>query len=99
MISTMSDSLNHFEAAFVTAAGFRRLATTEKGYLCYAPCKAEPGDVIAILADCHAPVVLRRQPGGHFQFIGTCHVHGIMHGEAVRMLNSRQRLSEEFDIR
>jgi hypothetical protein len=54
MISTMSDSLKHLEAAFVTAARFRRLATTEKGYLCYAPCKAEPGDVIAILADCHA---------------------------------------------
>jgi hypothetical protein len=99
MISTMSDSLNHFEAAFVTVAGFRRLATTEKGYLCYAPCKAEPGDVIAILADCHAPVVLRRQPEGHCRFVGTCYVHGIMHREGVKTLNLRQRLSEEFDIR
>jgi hypothetical protein len=99
MISTMSDSLKYFEAAFVTAAGFRRLATTKKGYLCYAPFTAEPGDVIIILADCHAPVLLRRQREEHFQFIETVYVHGIMRGEAAKMFTSQEWLLEESDIR
>ncbi|TVY65743.1 Heterokaryon incompatibility protein 6 OR allele [Lachnellula suecica] len=81
--------------ALAMAVGRRRLATTRQGYLCLVPFDTEVGDVIAILSDCHAPVVLRTR-GDHYSFIGTCYVHGIMQGEAV---TSGWLNSQDFDIR
>ncbi|KAG0648667.1 Heterokaryon incompatibility protein [Hyphodiscus hymeniophilus] len=88
---TMSQLLN----AFDVAKTYRRLATSEKGYICLAPSTTRCGDIIAVLFDCSVPVVLREKPE-HFEFIGTCYVHGIMKGEAMGGLTSRD--SVEFNL-
>lgn len=80
--------------SFADSVRGRRLATTEKGYLCLAPYDTAVGDTIAILSDCQVPVVLRGK-GDHYEFIGSCYVHGIMHGEACKLGLS----SMEFNIR
>jgi hypothetical protein len=79
-----SESLNLLWTAFGIATGRRRLASTTLGYLCMAPFNTQLGDKIVALSDCHAPVVLRGE-NGHYRFIGTCYVHGIMKGELALM--------------
>jgi hypothetical protein len=79
-------TLTQFKTAFVNAVGYRKLATTAKGYLCLVPQNAEVGDSIVILLDCNVPVVLRPR-GSEYSFLGTCYVHGIMHGEGVSGLD------------
>jgi len=58
------------------------------------PFDTKVGDVIAILHDCHAPVILRKED--HYKFIGTCYVHGIMQGEVAKMDGFDPK---KFDIR
>jgi hypothetical protein len=90
--------LAHIKTSFTIAVGYRKLATTEKGYLCLVPQHAKAGDVVVILVDCSAPVVLRQRETG-YEFIGTCYVHGIMDVEAMVGLKPEQRISHEFHIR
>lgn len=91
--SDPSSEWNHLSVAFGIAVGRRRLATTRLGYLCMAPFDTQLGDTIAVLYDCHVPVVLRKE-NEHYRFIGTCYVHGIMNGEVVK----DKMKSEWFDI-
>lgn len=88
--------LNLFAMAFDIAVGQRRLATTQSGYLCMVPFDTRLGDIIAILHDCHAPVVLRKESKGiEYKFIGTCYVHGIMTPEdAYGEIANADRLRE-----
>jgi hypothetical protein len=95
LISGHNSEWLDLSTAIKIAFGRRRLATTKLGYLCLAPFDTQLGDVIAILYDCHAPVVLREE-GDHYKFIGTCYVHGIMQGEASEVVVPG---SKEFDIR
>ncbi|KAF8849657.1 HET-domain-containing protein [Acephala macrosclerotiorum] len=76
----------------------RRLSTTEKGYLCMVPADTRRGDIIAVLFNCHVPVVLR-QHGCCYEFVGTCYVHGIMQGEAVASLDNGDCITQGFDLR
>jgi hypothetical protein len=97
-----NDELAQFKTALSNALGYRKLASTEKsGYLCLVPLDAKAGDIVAVLADCSVPVLLRRHgaQGMSYEFVGTCYVHGIMHGEAVKGLDVKTRFPEEFDIR
>jgi hypothetical protein len=92
-----ASELAHIKTSFTIAVGYRKLATTKKGYLCLVPNHARAGDVVVILVDCCAPVVLRQRgnEAGYYEFIGTCYVHGIMDGEAM----VGQRFEDEFHIR
>ena len=58
----------------------RRLVTTATGYLGLAVEAVEPGDVVAFLAGCHFPVVLRSDGEMH-KVVGECYVNGLMEGE------------------
>lgn len=99
-IPNSDDALEHFKTAFTNAVGYRKLAPTERGSLGLVPLEAKPGDVVVILADCSAPVLLRwREIEEDYEFIGTCYVHGIMQGEAMTGLDAEERISEEFYIR
>lgn len=99
-IPNSNDALEHFKTAFTNAVGYRKLAPTERGSLGLVPLEAKPGDVVVILADCSAPVLLRwREIEEDYEFIGTCYVHGIMQGEAMIGLDAEERISEEFYIR
>jgi len=88
-------------SAFVIAAGYRKLATTEQGYLCLVPLDARTGDIVVILADCSAPVLVRQhgEAKAVYEFIGSCYVHGIMHGELIDGLPLDDPFDKMFDIR
>ncbi|PVH77690.1 HET-domain-containing protein [Cadophora sp. DSE1049] len=91
-------ALAHFKSAFITAVGHRKLASTQKGYVCLAPLSTLPGDMVVILADCSAPIILRKWSWSQScEFLGTVYVHGIMHGEAIA--DSEDPFAQEFDIR
>jgi hypothetical protein len=92
--------LARFKSAFTIGVGYRKLATTENGYLCLIPLDAEVEDIVVILVDCSAPVLLRRRGNkdGEYDFIGTCYVHGIMHGEAVEQVDADDRFPDKFNI-
>ncbi|KAN0099210.1 HET domain containing protein [Hyaloscypha variabilis] len=90
-----------FKSAFLIGVGYRKLATTEQGYLCLVPLDARTGDIVVILADCSAPVLVRRrgEETAWYQFIGTCYMHGIMHGELIDGLHIEDLFDEVFDMR
>lgn len=89
--------LNNLRTALTNALGYRKLATTSKGYISLVPYSCQVGDLVVILADCSAPVLLRKR-GGRYEFIGTAYVHGVMRGEAVESLSAEERIGGEFDI-
>lgn len=73
---------------------WRRLITTEKGYLGLAIAATEPDDRICILVGCKTPLVLRPR-GAYFQVIGECYIHGIMRGEIAKDIREgRLRMDE-----
>lgn len=74
----------------------RRLAVSQKGYLCLVPAYTEQGDIIAVLLGCDVPVVLRRRRD-YYECIGVCYVHGIMQGEAMAGVHDSDL--QTFDIR
>lgn len=92
--------LARFKSAFTIGVGYRKLATTENGYLCLVPLDAEVEDIVIILVECSAPVLLRKQENkeGGYEFIGTCYVHGIMYGEAVDQLHVDDGFFDDFNI-
>jgi hypothetical protein len=96
-----ASELAHIKTSFTIALGYRKLAATEKGYMCLVPQYARAGDVVVILVDCCAPVVLRQRENEEtgYEFIGTCYVHGIMDGKAMVGLKPEQRIGDEFHIR
>jgi hypothetical protein len=64
---------------------WRRLVTTDKGYLGLVPAAMVAGDCIAVVPGCSVPLVLRREKE-MFRVIGECYVHGIMSGEVMALL-------------
>ena len=76
----------------------RKLLTTKGGYLVLGPESAQSGDTIAVLFGCQVPVIVR-QHADHYEFIGTCYVHGIMQGEALVELDTGECEAQWFDIR
>ena len=60
-----------------------RFVATAEGYIGLAPRATQPGDIIAVLLGSNTPVVLRPESNRRFGVIGSCYVHGLMHGEGV----------------
>ena len=81
----------------------RRLMTTKKGYLGWAPDniygsdsdQTWQGDLIAIIFGCSTPVVIRPY-GQRFKVIGEAYVQGLMDGEAMELLKSGGVQSQNF---
>jgi hypothetical protein len=66
---------------------YRRLITTERGYIGNAPRPVRRGDVVGVLFGCCAPLILRPDPdvdGDCFEIVAECYLQGIMDGEIVR---------------
>lgn len=51
-----------------------------------APSSSRIGDVVCVIFGCDMPVVLRRNKGGPYTFVGGCYADGIMYGEAMEGL-------------
>ena len=67
---------------------YRRLITTDRGYIGIALDIVAQGDAVAVLFGCSMPMVLRKQGGDsqgevYWRIIGECYIHGIMDGEAM----------------
>ncbi|KAH6711009.1 heterokaryon incompatibility protein-domain-containing protein [Leptodontidium sp. MPI-SDFR-AT-0119] len=76
----------------------RRFFVTKKGYMGLGPQGILPWDTVCVLFGGDTPYVLRKKEGC-WQFIGECYVHGIMKGEAVRVLKDGVDEGEVFEIR
>lgn len=89
----------------VIALQQRRLATTKTGHLALVPDNTNADDVIALLAGCNFPVVLRPAtshpatadsaahdlPCASYRFAGECYVDGLMNGEGMKTADGNDR--------
>jgi hypothetical protein len=82
-----------FQRDFAIACSGRRAFLTEKGYMGVGPTRIATGDDIYVLAGGSHPLVLRPFPtakrSNTFELVGDCYVHGIMDGEAVEGISTR----------
>jgi hypothetical protein len=86
------------EAAMTNGLTFRRLLTTEGGYIGTGPYETEPGDVVAILLGYNVPILLRPAKSGLYTVIGEAYIHGIMYGEGLAELRKRDLVPEVFRL-
>jgi hypothetical protein len=79
-----SDTTAFVNLAQDLAAGLsgNRLMKTRGGLLGTVPRHTDIGDIIAVLAACDMPMVLRPN-GKHYEVLGSCFVEGLMHGESA----------------
>lgn len=68
-----------------------------------APQSVKEGDLICIVYGCSVPVVLRKliddENDKSYELIGECYIHGMMDGEAFRILQEMKIKKEEFELR
>jgi hypothetical protein len=70
-----------------------------------APQSVREGDLICIVYGCSVPVVLRKfwideeTKNCYYVLIGECYIHGMMDGEAFRILQEMKIEKEEFELR
>jgi len=86
-----------FRNSWTSANATRRMATTDKGYICMVPELARTGDLVCVLFGCRIPVILR-QKEDYFIFIGESYVHGIMFGESMTELRKGGHKVREFKL-
>ncbi|KAE9374405.1 hypothetical protein N431DRAFT_405034 [Stipitochalara longipes BDJ] len=76
-----------------------RLFTTKSGYVGIGPNTCQPGDKVVVIFGCASPLVLHPL-NSHYQLVGECYVHGIMHGETVQDPSRREcEIAVDFEIR
>ena len=66
-------------------AGNPQFMVTQSGRLGLAPRNAELGDVVAVFLGGRMPLLLRPTTTHQFLFVGQCHIHQMMHGEAMEL--------------
>jgi len=85
-----------FMSSVHTAFRNRHAFRTNKGYLGVGPSSFLLGDQVCVLFGSRVPFVLREMEDNMFSFIGSCYVHGIMHGET---LEDGCKMSRDFILR
>lgn len=68
----------------------RRFCATEKGRLGWAPEAAQEGDLICIFHGAKVPYVLRPCEDGNYILLGAGYLHGMMHGEVLKMKDMKE---------
>ena len=75
----------------------RRLMVTSEGFVGMAPCRARPGDVVAVLFGCSIPLVLRKVGATEgWQIVGEAYADGFMNGEVGQLLKGGTRSIHRF---
>lgn len=93
------DALDFFDFTLPSHPQSWRFFTTMSGYAGLGPYPCQPGDKVVIIFGCASPLVLR-PVGSHYELVGECYVHGIMHGEAMRDSSKREcETAVDFEIR
>jgi len=75
----------------------RRLFYSKKGYFGLGPAVMQPGDIVCVLFGAQVPFILRRKDS-RYQLVGESYVHGIMYGEAIKMLEDGELEKQTFSI-
>ncbi|KAI7776255.1 hypothetical protein LA080_005542 [Diaporthe eres] len=68
----------------------RRFFATKGGRIGLGPAHTKAGDAVAVAFYCPAPYILRWRGGGgegRWGLVGEAYVHGLMHGEALRLFS------------
>lgn len=78
------------------ASSGRVFARTAKGYFVLGPQVLAKGDRICVLWGGKMCFCLRPLDQGRFLLVGECYVHGLMNGEAVRLLEKKELQEEKF---
>ena len=97
------DAYTEVYCSFDRTSKRRRLMTTEKGYIGWAPDnmfgrsanQTVQGDLIAVVFGCSTPIIIR-PCGEYFQVVGEAYVQGLMDGEAMPFLNSGDVKTQNF---
>jgi hypothetical protein len=71
--------------AFSNRLSNARLCFTVKGYVGLCPGGTVADDKICLLHGGRVPFVIRIRDGETHTVVGECYIHGIMHGEAIKM--------------
>ena len=86
-----------YSLAVTHALKQRRLFYSKKGYFGLGPAVMQPGDIVCVLFGTQVPFILRRKDSC-YQLVGQSYVHGIMHGEAINMLQDGELEKQTFSI-
>lgn len=92
----LGDSMN-FRSEFTDGIRQHAACVTAKRYIGWARKGLHKGDHIVILPECRMPVVLRKVDS-HYIHVGTCHVQGLMQGEAITCVREGTAQVETFHI-
>lgn len=92
------EALWAYHQALYNALDNRCFFVTANASMGIGPRTLHPHDLIAVLYGSKWPVVLRPVESGQYRMIGTCYVHGIMDGEAVRNSKAVDRIEREFIV-
>jgi hypothetical protein len=77
----------------------RRLMITEEGLTGVAPCRARPGDIVAVLYGCSIPLVLRKAgQQDAWRVIGEAYVHNYMNGEVSTLVKRGKNMTSRFQL-
>ena len=90
------ESLWAYHQALYNALDNRCFFSTTAASMGVGPRTMQSRDIIAALYGSRWPVVLRSVDNGQYRVLGTCYVHGIMDGEAVRRFKAQGRAEDEF---
>ncbi|KAL7920220.1 heterokaryon incompatibility domain-containing protein [Trichoderma austrokoningii] len=77
-----TESLRTEEMVIENVMKFRRFSITTNGHLSIGPSKMQTGDLIAIIAGCSFPMVLR-SIGSYFSVVGEAYIQNYMAGEIL----------------
>jgi len=75
----------------------RRFVITKERRMGLAPPRTQRNDIICILLGCSVPIILR-QDGQNFMLLGESYTHGLMHGEALKGVETGLFTLQEFRI-
>jgi hypothetical protein len=90
-VSTLIGIHNNIANKFVFTTGMG-------GSFCLTPKPTEDGDWICILFGCPMPVILRPVEDGKLILVTDCYVEGMMHGEAIEMMEQGLFEKRRFEI-
>jgi hypothetical protein len=95
--ATTIGNSDSFKVASANAVGQLRIFLTADGYLGIGPPAMRVGDQVCILYGSGLPFILRALQT-RYRLIGCCYVQGIMQGEAVKLKEADNQLSQIFEI-
>ncbi|KAI1734354.1 heterokaryon incompatibility protein-domain-containing protein [Xylaria scruposa] len=77
---------------------FKRLITTDRGYLGTAPYETQSGDIVTILLGSPVPIILRPLSSGMCSVVGAAYISGIMDGESIGQLRQTRSTPDTFSL-